>query len=266
MPYYQKHSSTTYNQFLIDLAAFVAANGWTVDFDGVYNTNYRRLHCHQGDMHVDLCTGPGPVYMYRCTGYNGAAAPSVQPGAGSTSGTGFYLMNSYWFVSTVGAVWIGLDNGSTYAWGGIWSQITKIGAWSGGFGSHTPSAAQLFSEGCGSVSYCNQIYANNSWGTPGGAGALSGSAGLSDLAVKQPVLCNAGIVPFPILITSYYAADITKRVPLGFAPGLFRTNGGDIYSPGDEISIGADTYLILPRYYGSVGNGQYGDYLFKLGA
>lgn len=266
MPYYQNYTLTTANQFLIDLAVFVAANGWTVDFDGVYNTSYRRLHFHQGEMHCDLYTAAsGSTYKYHCTGYDAGSAPSAQPGVGAGGSMSLTTTNypSYWLVSTVGAVWIALGHSTGYHWGAIWSQIDKLGTWPGGFGSKTPSSPLLFADGCGVTGQGSQIYANGSWGTPSGAGALSGSGGDVGLVTKQPVPCNSGIVLIPVLISSYYAADTTKRVPLGLAPGLYRAMGGDIYNSGDEIIIGDDTYLMLPSSTGGVAAGAY---LFKLGA
>jgi hypothetical protein len=270
MAYSQLYSVTTANQFLLDLSAFAATNGWTVDLDAVYATSYRRLHFHKGAAHFDLISaGATGLSMYHCTGYDSGALPSAQPGAGTNSGVGFALtaLGSYWLVSTVGGLWMGLvDTGGNFQWGGFFIIQLKIGNYADGFGAHTPSPALLFSEGCGRNPYFNQIHVEGSWGAPGGAGELAGSGNSGDLPTKQPEKYNAGLIPFPILVCRFYPLDITKRQPLGFAPGVFRANGGDIYSVADELVIGSNTYLIMPRYTGGIGAASYGDYLFKLGA
>lgn len=85
-------------------------------------------------------------------------------------------------------------------------------------------------------------------------------------AHQRTYFYNAGLVPIPVLVSIFHSTDFTKRVPIGWAPELYRANGGDIYDIGDQLIIGSDTYLILPKYGPGIGNTSYGDYLFKLGA
>jgi hypothetical protein len=267
MAYYQQYTYTNTNQYLLDLEAFANTNGWTIDLSDVYNTSYRRLHLHKGSAHFDLHSDANYVAMYPCTGFASGSSPSTQPGAGGINNAWFYLFASYWFVSTVGGLYMAYLNvsNSNFNWGCFFIIQDKIGDYADGFGGIVPFANyNLFSEG---TSYSNQIYINGAWGISGGAGAMAGSMAYNSITTYGPNHYNLGIIPWPVLITTYYAADITKRVPVGFAPGLYQTNGGDVYSIGDEIIIGADTYLILPSTASSaIGSTTYGDYLFKLGA
>jgi hypothetical protein len=98
------------------------------------------------------------------------------------------------------------------------------------------------------------------------AGGLCGSnvAG-GNIWNAQPILNNTGIVPIPVLLMLGYPLDSSKRVPLGFAPGFYRTNGGDIYNIADELVIGSDTYLMMPGNAAYIGSAS-GENLFKLGA
>jgi len=271
MAYYQQYTYTNTNQYLLDLEAFANTNGWTIDLSAAYNTSYWRLHLHKGSAHFDLYSTAGEVYMYHCTGFASGSSPSTQPGAGGTNGVWFTLSTSisYWFVSTVGGLYMAYLTATTSAfnWGCFFIVQDKIGAYAGGFGGIVPSADyNLFSDDTASP-YRNQIYINGSWGVYGGAGAMVGSIVNGSIPTYGPNHYNLGIIPWPVLITIYYAADITKRVPVGFAPGLYQTNGGDVYNIGDEIIIGADTYLIMPGTGKSIiGDTARGDYLFKLGA
>jgi hypothetical protein len=271
MAYYQQYTYTNTNQYLLDLEAFTTTNGWTIDLSGVYNTSYRRLHLHKGSAHFDLYSDANYVYMYHCTGFASGSSPSTQPGVGSLNGAliGVYDASFYWFVSTVGGLYMAyLSSTSLFRWGCFFIVQDKIGAYADGFGGIVPSPNYyLFSEGVNPTNYSNQIYINGAWGIDGGAGAMAGSITAYSIPTYGPNHYNLGIIPWPVLITINYAADTSKRMPVGFAPGLYQTNGGDVYNIGDEIIIGADTYLILPSTNQSViGTTTYGDFLFKLGA
>lgn len=271
MAYYQSYNYTNVNQVLIDLAAFAADNGWTIDFNGVYNTSYRRLHIHKGQAHFDLYTAPGNVVsMFGCTGYDSGSTPNTQPGVNSATARNitYVVGRSYWFVSTIGALYLAVIQSNNYwYWGCLFIVSSKIGSWSDGFGLMAAASDLLFTLSCYSNPGYGMIYYNGSWSGDGAASrGLYGSVSSSDLPVYGPQQYNAGIIPFPVLLGVFSPTDTTKQIPMGFAPGLFRCNGGDVYDIGDEIIIGADTYLILPRYYSAIGLSSHGDFLFKLGA
>lgn len=272
MARYQKYTVTTMtaNQFVIELAAFVAANGWTIDFDGVYSTSYRRLHFHQGAAHFEVVSNSAlGMLMYGCTGYDAGQAPSLQPGV--TAGKSFAVLanTNYWLISVQGAIYVCVLSTTSYYWAHWLCFFTvqeKIGSWSDGFGLSAGANSSLFDSNWYSSPAYGQIYLNGAWSATVLANGIVGNIVTSDLATHVPNSYNAGLVPMPILLMLCPAADSSKRVPLGYAPGIYRTNGGNIYSVGEELVIGADTYLIVPSYYNKIGQVGYVDFLFKLGA
>lgn len=276
MAYYQKFTAaTTANQFLIDLAAFVAANGWTIDFDGVYNTSYRRLHFHQGAAHFDLYSNSTVgLELYGCTGYNGGLAPNLQPGVNGTGKSYAVVAGAaYWMISVKGGIYICMLALTTNVWTGWCSFFIiedKVGSWLDGFGL----AASSYSYGppfandwYGNPQY-GQLYINGVWSPAAYADGVVGNVVASSLSTKMPNHYNGGLVPMPILLMKCPAVDSTKRLPLGYVPGVYQTNAGDIYTVGNELVIGSDTYLITPAssYFSKVGTVNQVDFLFKLGA
>ncbi len=274
MAYYQKLAgATTSNQFLIDLAAFVAANGWIVDLNGIYNTNYRRLHFHQGAAHFDIYSNSTlGMGMHGCTGFNGGLAPNLQPGATPAKLYQIIAGSDCWMISVTGGIYICVLNNVApfywFHWCCFFIVQDKVGSWLDGFGLSAGSIAELFNGGwCLGPGY-GQMYINGEWSATVAAAGVSGNKLSSHLPTKSPNYYNGGLVPMPILLLQNLATDTSKRVPLGYAPGIYQTNGGDIYQAGDELVIGADTYLITPsyQYATTVGVVQQVDFLFKLGA
>ena len=271
MAYYQKLTgATTANQFLIDLAAFVAANGWTVDLDTIYNTSYRRLHFHQGNAHFDLYSnGTLSMIMHGCTGFNGGLAPNLQPGATPTKGYQVIAGSDCWLISVTGGLYICVLSGTYwFSWCCFFIVQDKVGSWTDGFGLSAGSGAELFSSGWYTSPPLGQLYLNGAWSTTVAAGGIGGNKLTSHLPTKAPNHYNGGLVPMPVLLMQGLATDASKLVPVGYAPGLYQTNGGDIYQAGDELVIGADTYLLTPgsSYAATPGVANQVDFLFKLGA
>lgn len=269
MGYSQYIIGVSSNKYLTDLSAFVAANGWTVDLDGVYNTSYRRLHFHKGNAHYDLySSSSGMVYNNGCTGFASGSAPNAQPGAmsnGDSSYTIAYAGGGYWFISTAGAIYVGiLSNSLTFTWCSFFTIQDKFGSYTDGFGLYMPNVPLFQTASPGS--WGSRLYYNGAWGGPNLAGDIYGSNTTSELTAKHPNKYNAGIIPYPVLICVAPAIDLNKRVPLGYAPGLYRANAGDIYSLGEQLTIGADTYMFFPRSGTTIGHAANSDYLFKLGA
>ena len=271
MAYYQTVTFTTVNQFLIDLSAFLSANGWTIDYDGVYSTSYRRLHFHKGEAHFDFYSSTSTkIYMFGCTGYASGSAPNAQPGVSGSRD--FTLSTSYptiHFVSTQGAVYFGyIGSGSTY-WGSVFIVKEKIGSWSNGFGLQAVTTGANFFGGSAystTVGYA-QLYYNGVWSTYGAAaGGFTGGNYGADLGSQKSLnVYNGGLVPQRVVLFINNSSDSTKKHPVGYAPGLYKANAGDIYDFAETVTIGSDTYLFLPSYSTSIGDGTYGDFLFKLG-
>jgi hypothetical protein len=273
MAYYQAYTYTTSNQYLIDLSAFVQANGWTADLDAVYNTTYRRLHIHKGSLHFDMYSAAsGIIYGYLCTGFASGSAPNAQPGnmSGTSRGGTLTTGGGYCFVSTADALFIGtISAAGVYSWGCLINNISsKIGTWSDGFGGTVTvgGTAALFDEGCYASPCYLSVYHDGVWSPEVVANGMIGNNTSNDLANQAPFFFNGGFIPFPILLCLAPAADTTKRKPMFFAPGIYRTNGGDLYDVAQVLVIGSDNYMIMPRQSAAIGAASYGDYLFKLGA
>lgn len=269
MAYYQQYTYSTKEQFIIDFAAFIAANGWTIDANGTYSGSYRRVHFHQGEAHFELYNDASYIQMLGCTAYDGGQTPANQPG--KSTGRTFNVPASckYWFFSTVGAIYIGVEQsvGGNIGWGAIFRVQEKIGSWDNGFGLIAPVNGTMFHQSSYNTSVgILQLYYAGAWTPTTAAGAIGGSVNIDiTLVNKQPFKFNAGILPIPVLLYRYNTSDTSKKHPLGFVPGLYRTNGGNIYVMMQEIVIGGATYLIMPSN-GSVVGGTNNDFLFKLGA
>ena len=272
MAYYQQYTFSTLAQVVDDFAAFVAANGWTIDANNTYGaSSYRRVHFHQGEAHFELYEDGSSIQMLGCTSYDSGQLPSNQPG--KSGGSKSFLPGAscrYWFVSTVGAIYIGLEwsLGGFVVWGGFFRIQEKIGSWNNGFGLvDIYSGVMLHSTAYNVSSGALQLYYNGAWTPMATAGGVGGSAGIDiELAAKQPFKFNAGILPIPVLLWFYNTIDTTKKHPLGFAPGVYRFNGGNVYVMMQEIVIGGTTYLPVPAYNNVLGGVSNNDFLFKLGA
>lgn len=269
MALYESHTFTTANQFLQDLSAFLTLNGATVDFSGVYNTNYYRVHFHIGDAHFDFySTSSILIYLYACTGYSSGSSPSAQPGATDIKNFTSAVGQPYVFVSVLNAIYIGAIYSGSYRWCGLGTIAEQQGGYTQGF-FVTTMANNLFSAAMYSISGgAAQLYYNDSWTTYNSAyNALCGDVGQGGgISIsKQPNDYNGAIHPFVISAYLTNSSDNTKYHPIGVFPGIFKGNGGDIYSVGEEIPNGDDTYIIYPRGADIIGDTN-GDFFFKLGA
>ena len=272
MALYQTYSYTTLNQILIDLSAFLSANGFTIDFNGVYNTSYRRLHFHKGSAHYDMYSASGlTCTMYGCTGYDSGSAPNAQPGVALSNSLTVVTGGGYCFISTTDAVYVGIISlAGLYNWGVFLYNIpNKVGSYSGGFGlSGSGASTDVYLDNWGYAgSQGAQLYINGVWTTQGNGvvNEASGNNVTTGIGKYSPFCYNSGIIPFPILIMVSGPTDSTKRIPLGYAPSIYRACPGDLYVLGDTIIIGSDTYMWMPSSGQSVLSTAATDYLFKLG-
>lgn len=263
MAYYATSTFTTANDLITAIKDFATANGWTIDN---YTTGtYNRLHLHKGAQHVDMqAVNTAAINMYGCTGYASGSAYSAQPGTSAVKNLNFTAGNIYYLVSTVGGLFLIYSySSSTFHITGFFTIQEKIGAWSDGacivgpYSSGPTFSAQMYSNA--------QIFINGAWSATKAANGLVGGASNDNVTKAQPCQYNAAIVPIPLPLFLAMSTDSTKYQPLGFAPGVFRCNGGDIYSALDILTIGTDQYMILPGSVSGMGGTDY-DYLFKLGA
>lgn len=265
MALYTSGTITTPNALITAIKDFAQANGWTVD-TYTESTNYR-LHLHKGDLHVDMQqTSTSVITLYGCTAYASGSAYNAQPGASAsktisslTSGSQYYL------VSVVGGIYV-VTSSSNVSVAGFVSVQDKIGGWTGGavvVGSQTSSSYAFDATSYGYA----QLYIDGAWTPTTTAGGLKGNLQRIQVSGQQPCQYNATIVQVPACLFVGLSTDGTKLQPVGYAPGLYRCSGGNIYSTGDIITIGSDDYLILPAGSWAAGIGSTrGDYLFKLGA
>lgn len=271
MSNYLTGNFVTANQILIDLSPLLTANGWIVDYDGVYSTSYRRIHFHKGTAHFEIYSGSATyLYFYGCTGWSSGSAPTAQPGvsAGSKSqyGTAGY---PYYVVVTPRAVFIGLPINSylTIYWSTMFIVESKIGNWSDGHGlSGAGNSGFMGSSWYGAPTYA-QIYCNGAWSPTAVAGGLCGNHYAYDLVAKTPCYYNGAVIPFPIVLFVRDTVDTTKFRPIGYMPDFYKTRAGDLYTTGDTKVIGSDTYIWLPQNNEAVVSnttGIYGDSLIKI--
>lgn len=270
MALYQTYTLTTVDQFLADFAEFAAANNWTVSLT-TYNS-HNRVHLSQGDSHFELWySGTTALYMVGCTGSAPASAPTAQPGVNQTRTLSNMPVGAvYTFVSVAGGLYFGMFVSNYWRWSGVCTIIDKAGSWTGGAlcwviagSGNLPFGSQAYGASGGYA----QLNINGGWTPTVAAGGIMGSVG-NDVAMvsKQPCEYSGQIVPIPVLLyvgnltTSSLIHPVAKSVP-----GMFRCNGGDIYTTEDEIPVGADTYLIMPCVAAAIGSASYHDFLFKLG-
>lgn len=276
MALYQELTTTTSNQFLTDLAAFAAANGWTVDYSGVYNTSYYRIHISKGAAHFDAYSEStlGGKF-YGCTGYSSGSPPASQPGVSAVKD--FYLVASIplWLISTTGGLYAGMKTVSYFKWLALFIVSEKVGAWTDGHGLTVGitinSILPLMSDEAYSTNYAAQIYINGAWsGNKVIANGLAGNNYIASghmAATAQPCKCNQAMLFLPLVLFLHSTVDTTKKYPIGFLPGVSLSNSGSLYLTGDTFTVGTDTYIILPSLSLTVGAGTINtDLLFKLGA
>ena len=268
MALYETHNFTTGVQFLQDFAAFALANGWTVDRSETYQSTNWRIHIHKGAAHFELRSSATAVRVSSCTGYDSLADATGQPGYnGAERSFANTVGETYTFVSTVGAIYFTRAKPGDYEWGGLFVIQDKIGTWADGFGFQVPDLS-LFGVNCySSAGGFGQIYYDGQWSGLGvAANGLSGVNSLGDVVSKQPSVHNAGVVPLSSLLMLILPEDTAKRIPLGFAPGVFRARTGNLYEVGDQLLIGADTYLVQPFANRDLFAETAGAHFFKLGA
>jgi len=274
MAFYQSYTTAASGnmavQFLTDLSAFALSNGWTIDYDGIYTSN-RRLHIHKGSAHFDLYeTGDLNMNFYGCTGFNGGVASSAQPGVMPSSAYLTLVHNGgYNFISTAGAIYFFLVAvAGNRGWGALVHSVpNKIGAWTFGvmaIGANT--SRPNFDYSLYAIPSYGRVHYNGGWSTGVAAGGLTGIYTTSQLMANSHQWYNAGILPFPIWFGIFDLTDSTKVRPMGFFPELYASNGRDVYEVGQSITIGADTFVIMPTYLSEIGHVSYGDFLFKVGA
>ena len=260
------------NGILIAFKDFLSSNGWVIDFAETYLTTFYRVHVHKGTAHFDFWTSTTVAFNgVGCTGYTPGNTPITQPGVSNTKTYTWVVNGQYMFVSFPhGVLLISIAILGNYGYGVIIHSVAdKIGAWSEGIIISAMNASTGISgSSCFAAHQNSQIYYNGGWS--GNTALLKGMWGTditSDLPSMPPAQYNSGMMLWPMIFGTMNAIDTTKHTPMGYYPDLFRSNSGDLYLAEETITIGADTYLILPNS-GSilVGVNNNADYLIRLGS
>ena len=254
MSNYEYHLFTSVDTLLSDLNTFVGANGWSVDFFGVYS-GHNRLHVHKDTAHFEFWWYNAAVVGFvGCTGYLSGNSPSTQPGASGISlidnftvFTGVTL--AYRFIIFGSSLYIGkpLYTTGLWVWTAVGSIVDKVGSWTGGqFICGLATTSYFFTPN----SYLNsQLLINGAWTPRTLAGGFAGGSAATDkLIVNQPFNYNAGILPCPVtLFVHDTVLDTSTFHPLGFAPNVMRFSGGGSYVMEQIITIGSQTWIAMPN-------------------
>lgn len=266
----EEYTVSIANQFVQDLAAFLTANGASVDFSGVYNTSYYRVHAHIGGVHFEFySTSSVNVYYLACTGYSNGVAPTSQPNVSTIRGLSLTVGGKYVFVSTPGSLhFFNASNGSYYP-GAVGIIAQQIGGYQQGYFIMAASSGAYTVSCYTSAAGASQLYYNGGWTTYNTqAGALIGDVGGGEgiSIAKQPNDYNGAIHPFGITAYVINSQDTTKYHPIGVFPNVFKGNAGNVFSLGEQITSGSDTYVVYPKGASDVGSATTGDLFFKLGS
>lgn len=258
---------TSANQVVESLKNFVAANGWVVDFYGLYNA-YNRLHCSKAGAHFEIyATAASVVTNLGCTGYTSGAIPTAQPGASATAPMTFTAGALYCLVSSGNSIYLGATAttaSGSWLWGGFGQIGEKVGVWPGGQWVAAGAAGAVLFNATTYTSHKCKLLRNGVWsGISLVEGAVKGSASDLSLLSAQPNHYNGAIVPVPILLS---VANATTSLfhPIGYAPGIYACKGGNIYMCGDIIPIGGVDHLLMPMATATIAAGE--AYLFRLSA
>lgn len=251
MALYQEYTFSDIATFLSDLSNFAVANGWV----SITSTS-TRVEISKGGttFRIDYASSTA-VNIYATPG-GGTISPSVPIDT-------FAAGQSYMFVSCGNSIYIGRVMSGLYCWGGLINIVDKIGSWSGG--SMVAGIYQTYNTLFGTSVEFTTLYRNGNWsykGTNAQAGSVKGNIDNDPIVNKQPNLHNAAIIPFPVRV--FVCNAVTSLLhPIGYAPGLFRINAGNLYMPRDVISVNGNNHLVMPNRSSVSGER---DMLFRLNA
>lgn len=253
MASYAVFTATTTNLFIQNVKTMAEANGWIIDFFGLYSSN-NRLHLHNSEgSHFEIWYNSAVlVNIAACTGYDSALAPTSQPGV---SGVGQIVGNLVTLVFVAPfSISLKTTNTSQYRNMQFGTIVDKIGSWTGGtfFGTTTgqyPGTASYnnsFWETSNSTVWQAQVLINGVWSTLA-SNSAGGCVGIcqSELYTRMPFAYSGGIIPCPILLVQKDVTTSTYLHPLGYAPDLRYFAGGNVYASMEEIVIDGDTWVAM---------------------
>lgn len=268
MALYQSGQVASADGFISDLNTFLAANGWTVDFFGLYSS-HNRLHAHKGLFHVEIWyRDASSINIAGCTGYDSGSAPIAQPSVSATlyNYVIFSTANTYMFVSVAEGVYIFNYRSGYKGLIFLGSIVDKSSAWTDGlFISGMTAQATNNNPLTGVSGTGTLLYIDGAWKTVSAvasAGAVTGLNGAFSLNTKMPNPYNGGHLMVPIRVFERNATTASLLHPLGHFPSVRGILGGDVYVHGQEVPLGTDTWLATDDSAGY--NNTIPSYMFKL--
>lgn len=242
MAQHAKGSAASVNALVETIKNTCAADGWDVDY---FITG--RAHVHKGAHHFEVYTYSSvSLGLVACTGYSSGRSAINQPGA-SPVAFGAVLVSGYpilYQIVVTGFSFIGIfnrgsNNNPTCCQFGVIAD--KVGLWTGGqfvmSGPNVISTCQVWSSLC-----VANVYLGDQW-TPSAMYGAGTGLYPSPLSLKQPNVFNGGILQLPIPIYLRNVSNSNLLHPIGYAPHVYGVSGGDVYLPGDTITIGGQAYL-----------------------
>lgn len=260
MSLYAAHTDTTTADILIaQLKVFAEANGWTVVYYGTYNS-HNRLHLLKNGCYFAFWYAEAyKLYVGGHTGFDSALGPGAQPGMSGVVYWGVGASGNCDFISTPYAIYfryltVDWNNNRLVGFGMI-PAGDKIGSWTGGAfitgfddsgarnGSFTAYPAQYYNNG-GYVAW-SSFYINGAWSTLACASAGAVVSYPCGVRGEMPFYYNMGVLPFPLLAARLNSVNTTYLHPVAWFPDLYVVRGGDVYGHLDEVTVGADTMLMV---------------------
>lgn len=260
MSLYEAHTDTTTADILIaQLKAFAEANGWTVAYFGTYNS-HNRLHLLKNGCYFAFWYAEDyKLYVGGHTGFNSALAPGAQPGMSGVVYWGVGAGGNCDFISTPYAIYfryLTADSGHNRLVGfGMIPAGDKIGSWTGGAfitgfgssaarnGSFTTYPAQYYNNGGYTVQ--SSFFINGGWSALACSAAGAVVSYPCGVRSEMPFYYNMGVLPFPLLAARLNSVNTTYLHPIAWFPDLHVISGGDVYGHLDEVTVGADTVLMV---------------------
>jgi hypothetical protein len=181
--------------------------------------------------------------MRACRGYSSGDIPTAQPGdSGLTSQLIIAATSPYYaFIDAGDALYIG---GANTAWS--WAGVGEI---PDSFDSVADAAFVSIGTFLTPTSYTKTAFFYNAAWTPivAAGGACGNIGGSTEITGAQPSDYNAGILPLRVMLFIRKSDDSAKMQPIGYAPGIMKFSAGSIYVRGEEITIGAETWVAMPN-------------------
>lgn len=229
--YYKNNSMTTIEGVISDFATWAATCGWTI----AAQTSTSVTVTKNGHSFT--------ITKSSTTSINLTCTPSGGTACSAKDMTLFQVGNPYGFFSTGSGIVLGRYN-SSYGWN--YAALLKTNPLMGITGGMGVWGAAGAAELCGVSASRNSFYIDGSWTPSSGAGSITGSIGRDYSMVKNmPNVFNAGIIPFPVFLFKTHTTTTLFR-PIGMVEGIYRIKAAELYEPFDEITIGSDTFLLLP--------------------